>query len=81
MQTKKIMRRAVKISADAFSNTAAAITAAAVPDWLREFFEIDSDPRNPLDLSNPDRDLVLGTSDGTVFEPGYDTSGPFLDLG
>jgi hypothetical protein len=24
-----------------------------VPAWLIEFFEIESDPNNPLDLSNP----------------------------
>jgi hypothetical protein len=41
------------------------------PAWLIEFFEIESDPNNPLDLSNPDRDLVLGVSDAAMFDAGY----------
>jgi hypothetical protein len=56
--------------------------ARDVPAWLSEFFEIESDPDNPLDLSNPDRDLVLG-SDAAMFDDGYyssDYSGPSLDL-
>jgi hypothetical protein len=61
---------------------AKAITAPELPAWLAEFFEIEADPDNPLDLSNPDRDLVLGDSDVAAFDAGYiEASGPSLDLG
>jgi hypothetical protein len=70
----------LQCAADAFTYAAKAMTAPELPDWLREFFEIEADPDNPLDLSNPDRDLVLGASDGVAFEAGYDITGPSLDL-
>jgi hypothetical protein len=79
---KRGVARTAQLAADAFANAARAMTAPELPDWLREFFEIDSDPDNPLDLSNPDRDLVLGAGDIAAFDAGYiEASGPSLDLG
>jgi hypothetical protein len=78
---KRMVRKAPQLSSGAFANAAKATTTAELPDWLREFFEIEADPHNPLDLSNPDRDLVLGTSDGVGYDAGHDITGPSLDLG
>jgi hypothetical protein len=79
---KRIARKAAQLSSDAFANAAKTMTAPECPGWLREFFEAEPvGTANLLDPSNPDRDLILGASDGAIFEAGYDISGPSLDLG
>jgi hypothetical protein len=78
---KRVARKAVRLSADAFAHAAKRTTAPELPGWLREFFEIGAD--NPLDPCNPDRDLVLGASDGAVDDAHYSTdcsAAPSLDL-
>lgn len=77
---KRIAAR-IKQAFEIAANAATVMTAPECPSWLREFFESEADPDNPLDPCNPDRDLVLGTSDGMVFEASYDITGPSLDLG
>lgn len=68
------------VPANEFGNAAKAVTAPELPGWLREFFEIEAGPNNLLDPCNPDRVFVLGASYGAVFDAGFSSNGPSLDL-
>jgi hypothetical protein len=78
---KRMARKVARLSGDAFANAAKTIIAPELPGWLREFFEIEAP--NPLDPCNPDRDLVLGASDGAVNDAHHSSdcsTAPSLDL-